>query len=432
MSIRRLFQRIVVLVLAISVMTSGSAIAQRDQDPAVQPAADGPMGPIGPQQITEVVSSEATGDDQETDRATGSVALRPDLASISLNKTVGTDPEVCATTDNLNLPFGGGEVTYCYTVLNTGDTTVTLHTLVDTELGTILNSFPYSLIPGASAFITQAATITQTTVNTATWTAFNPGPTNTAVATDTATVNVPVALPAISLNKTVGTDPEVCATGDNINLPLGGGEVTYCYTVENTGNITFSLHTLVDNELGTILNSFPYSLAPGASAFITQAATITRSTVTTATWTAFNPGPSNTAMAIDTATVNVPVAQPAISLNKTVGGNPEECATTDQITLPAGGGQVTYCYEVTNTGNITLTSHTLTDDQLGALLIDFPYTLAPGASAFITQAATITQTTVNTADWTAFNPGPTDSAVAHGKATVTVELAYLYLPLMRR
>jgi hypothetical protein len=69
---------------------------------------------------------------------------------------------------------------------------LTQHTLVDNELGTILNNFPYSLTPGASAFITQSTMITYTTINTATWTAFNPGPVNTAVATDTATVTVPL------------------------------------------------------------------------------------------------------------------------------------------------------------------------------------------------------------------------------------------------
>jgi hypothetical protein len=61
---------------------------------------------------------------------------------------------------------------------------------MDTELGTLLSDFSYSLIPGAGAFITSTVNITQTTVNTATWTAYNPGPVDTAASTDTATVTV--------------------------------------------------------------------------------------------------------------------------------------------------------------------------------------------------------------------------------------------------
>jgi hypothetical protein len=65
-----------------------------------------------------------------------------------------------------------------------------------------------------------------------------------------------------------------------------------------------------------------------------------------------------------------------------------------------------------------LTLHTLTDDQLGIILNNFPYTLAPGASAFITQSATLTQTTVNTAQWLAGNGVYTVTASA--QATVMV------------
>ncbi|MDA0244965.1 MAG: hypothetical protein OT477_16230, partial [Chloroflexi bacterium] len=82
-------------------------------------------------------------------------------------------------------------------------------------------------------------------------------------------------------------------------------EVTYCYEVTNTGAITLTQHDLADTELGTVLNAFPYNLAPGASAFITATTTLTATTVSTATWTAYNAGPTNTATASDSATVNM-------------------------------------------------------------------------------------------------------------------------------
>ncbi|MBK8434865.1 MAG: hypothetical protein IPL28_27765 [Chloroflexi bacterium] len=113
----------------------------------------------------------------------------PTGSSIDMAMTVGTDSSVCAATDEITVA-SGTEVTYCYTVTNTGAITLTQHDLADTELGTVLNGFAYSLAPGASAFITATTTLTATTVSTATWTAYNPGPTNTATASDSATVNM--------------------------------------------------------------------------------------------------------------------------------------------------------------------------------------------------------------------------------------------------
>lgn len=225
------------------------------------------------------------------------------IPEISIQKTVGTDPLTCAATDAITVT-GGADVTYCYQVTNTGLLDLTLHTLEDSQSGTLLNELSYNLVPGASAFLTDTVSITQTTVNTATWTAFNPGPTDVVTATDTATVTVIQLEPEVSLEKTVGTDPTTCAATDSISVDEGT-DVTYCFEVTNTGNLTLTQHTLADSELGILLDNFSYSLVPGASAFITSTVQITQTTVNTATWTAFNPGPVDTAEASDTATVNV-------------------------------------------------------------------------------------------------------------------------------
>ena len=119
-----------------------------------------------------------------------------------------------------------------------------------------------------------------------------------------------------------------------------------------------------------------------------------------------------------------PPTQPAIVLTKTVGLDSATCATTDTLNVPAGGGGtvVYYCYQVTNTGDVTLTLHDLVDDQLGQLLTGFPYDLTPGETidsvgAGLTVSATITQTTVNSATWTAFNNSQ-ETASANASATV--------------
>lgn len=110
-----------------------------------------------------------------------------------------------------------------------------------------------------------------------------------------------------------------------------------------------------------------------------------------------------------------------LTLEKTVGLDPNVCATADAITVTAGT-DVTYCYEVTNNSGITLNTHDLFDDQLGTLLTSFPYTLANGASAFLTATTTITVTTVNIATWTAssaFNNTAIGGAAGWGPPVVT-------------
>ena len=116
--------------------------------------------------------------------------------AIQFEKTVGTDPNVCALTDDLTL-LGAGDATYCYDVLNTGTVTLTNHDLVDTELGSVLSGFPFSLSPAQSLFVTMTTPLTQSVVNTATWTAYNVGPTDEVSATDSAKVKVvqPTQLP---------------------------------------------------------------------------------------------------------------------------------------------------------------------------------------------------------------------------------------------
>ena len=95
----------------------------------------------------------------------------PPAYAIELNKTVGVEPAVCATTDSITVPPGGFDVYYCYTVRNTGLNTLNVHDLVDSELGTIFTGVNYALAPGATYSHIQQATIYDTVTNTGTWTA---------------------------------------------------------------------------------------------------------------------------------------------------------------------------------------------------------------------------------------------------------------------
>jgi subtilisin-like proprotein convertase family protein len=123
------------------------------------------------------------------------------------------------------------------------------------------------------------------------------------------TVNVTCSAPAVpelAFTKTVGTDPNACATTDSITIPAGGGgtDVTYCYYMTNTGTVTFELHTVTDDQLGTVLGpNFPAAVGPGDSAYFTVTTLITQTTVNSATWAATDATGGNAASASDSATV---------------------------------------------------------------------------------------------------------------------------------
>jgi hypothetical protein len=114
--------------------------------------------------------------------------------------------------------------------------------------------------------------------------------------------------PSISLSKTVGTTAGVCANTSNITVPQGT-TVYYCYTVTNTGDVAFGLHTLTDDVLGTIFTGLAYNLAPGASVNTVAAGlsipyVANANTTNVGTWLAYN-ATGGQAQATATATVNV-------------------------------------------------------------------------------------------------------------------------------
>jgi hypothetical protein len=109
-----------------------------------------------------------------------------------------------------------------------------------------------------------------------------------------------------------------------------------------------------------------------------------------------------------------------IALRKTVGYEPNDCAATDRIIVPANTN-VTYCYEVTNIGTSVFTHHDLVDSALGSILSNFIYELEPGETEHVLQTVNIAQTTFNTATWTAHNPALQVSAVATDTATVCLQ-----------
>ena len=117
-----------------------------------------------------------------------------------------------------------------------------------------------------------------------------------------------LAQPRVTLDVTIEVDRgfESCPTTEYVQVRAGTA-VRVCYQAWNSGSVDLLTHTIVDSELGTLLSSFLFTMAPNASAFLTQVTTVDESTFFTGTWTASLDGPGSV-FDSDTAFAVVPEA----------------------------------------------------------------------------------------------------------------------------
>ena len=119
----------------------------------------------------------------------------------------------------------------------------------------------------------------------------------------------------IFLSKTVGVNNSCSSSHLHVNA---GTEVTYCYEVTNQGSVTLTQHTLVDDQLGTLLNNVSYSLAPGATYAFSTTAEIFADTLNVATWEA---GDGAGTVITDSAEAYVSIAQTDLHIQKSADRN---------------------------------------------------------------------------------------------------------------
>lgn len=103
--------------------------------------------------------------------------------------------------------------------------------------------------------------------------------------------------------------PTPCGITNTLRVPVST-TVAYCYTVHNSSSVTFTQHTLADDDLGVILTEQDYTLPPGTTHHVIVIATIAVTTTNVATWTAatsrFTPVEPITATATATVTRSTP------------------------------------------------------------------------------------------------------------------------------
>ncbi|MDP9073081.1 MAG: DUF11 domain-containing protein [Actinomycetota bacterium] len=311
----------------------------------------------------------------------------------------------------------GAPVTYTYTVTNNSTSIdLTSVTVTDPMPGLSAISCPgTSLGPNASEQCTANYTTTQADVD-------HGGVTNTAKAsgnppagaavTASATLTIPARQsPSIGLTKAAN----VASYG------AAGTVVTYSYQVANTGNVTLSGSAVTDSFPGLSTVTCPSApLPPAVTETCTATYTTTQADVDagsiTNTATASGSPPVGLAVVSSPASLTIPAVQaPAVGLHK----------SASATSFAASGTVLTYSYQVTNNGNVTLKSVHVTDPMAGLSAITCPLTtLAPTAPETCT--ATYTTTQADVANGSISNTGTASGTAPNGR--VVTASASLRIP----
>jgi uncharacterized repeat protein (TIGR01451 family) len=362
-----------------------------------------------------------------TATATGTPPAVSSTASLTIPASQNPSLDLVKSASVSGFAAPGTSITYRYRVTNTGNVTLTSVGVTDPMPGLSGLSCPSpTLAPAVSETCTATYTTTQTDLD-------GGSITNTASATGTPPIvssTSVLTIPLVTGNTTRpagNASPAAAAASTSAGIGItksavpstysGSGElVTYNYQVTNAGNVTLTSVGVTDPMPGLSAVSCPQpALAPSTTETCTATYTTTQTDVAngsitnTATVTATPPQISAT------ASLTIPAAQrPLLRLAKT--------PSISGFSAPRTS--VTYDYQVTNTGNVTLTSVGVTDPMPRLSAVHCPVTtLAPAATETCTATYTTTQADVdngsinNTGTATARTPAGAE-VTAISRATV--------------
>lgn len=304
----------------------------------------------------------------------------------------------------------GETISYTFLITNTGNLTLTNVAVTDALLGTVTcpsgNPIP-TLAPGATETCTGTYTIVQADVDAGQ--RDNTGQVDsdqTEPNTDPETVPLPQN-PLLTVVKT-STTSQVSATGP----------VPYSYRVTNTGNINLTGISLSDDNTDAAVSCPGTTLAPGANFDCTAQHTVTQaeldangSPVADSGNLVNNVTASSNEAPDATDTLIIPLAQtPSVLIDKAGTWNDDGSIPN----IAEAGETISYTFDVTNDGNLTLTNVSVSDPLVSTITCPsgnpIP-TMAPGATEQCTGSYTLLQSDVdagqrdNTATATGSSPG---------------------------
>jgi len=309
---------------------------------------------------------------------TGTPPVGPDVTDSDDAQVVVINPaiQIVKTSDATGSNQIGDLITYTFEVSNIGDVTLTNVTVLDSLYGSI-DIFQTTLNPGevtsgtAQHIVTQADIDSGLRHNVATATG-NPPIGDPVTDTDDETVTFPQN-PAIQVVKTSD------ATGSN----QVGDVITFTYEVTNTGDVTLTNVSVTDDLEGPI-SLAKTTLIPGEATSGTAQYTVTQADID-----------AGSRQNVATATGNPPIGDPVTDTDDETVTFPQNPAIQVVKTSNATGSNqvrdvITFTYEVTNTGDVTLTNVSVTDDLEGPISLA-KTTLTPGEVTTGTAQHTVTQ-----------------------------------------
>ncbi|MFC4066538.1 beta strand repeat-containing protein [Actinoplanes subglobosus] len=386
-----------------------------------------------PNNVVKVLSSDSTDPASANNTAQTAVTITPSTASLKITGTATVAPS-----SRQNAALTGDAVTYRFTIVNDGNVTMSqiavrdaLTGLADCPATTLAAGAQMNCNSPVPYTITQSDFDTQQPVyNTASVTGRPPGTGAAAVTFGPAAVTVPLATGTASLRGTVSA---AVNPAGHTGAAQAGDTVTYSYVVTNDGNAALNQVGVTDTK-GGVANCPGTTLAVGASMTCTSGTpyTITQSDVDdgvpvrdSATLSGRLAG-STTTRTFGPYSTGVPVAAAAPSLTAVV---------TASVTPPARqsaadrNDTISYSYAVTNNGNVTMSSITVTDTRVGTascpaatLAVNATMTCTSTSSYRVTQSDVDAGTpVVDTTTVTGRAPGASSSS--YGPFTVGVPVA---------
>jgi uncharacterized repeat protein (TIGR01451 family) len=301
------------------------------------------------------------------------VSSAPDGASVvvvnpalSIEKTVSTTG-TCPGAESVTV-LSGSSVTYCYAVTNTGDTAVRGVIVGDAGASASVGDLEPGQTGKGSAVVTVSASVDTSAAASGTVVA-----THTPVSSGGDGASVVVVNPALSIAKTASTDGT--CPGSELVTVLANTHVTYCYAVTNSGDT--AIRGVVVNDGAAVVSIG--DLAAGASGSGTSGVQALADTNTGAAATGTTTA-TGTSVASPPDGAGIDVVSPALTIAATVSTN-GACPGQEVVNVLAGSA-VTWCYAVTNTGDVQATAVTVTDNQYG-IVPGAPFTLDPGQSSTV-------------------------------------------------
>jgi uncharacterized repeat protein (TIGR01451 family) len=162
----------------------------------------------------------------------------------------------------------------------------------------------------------------------------------------------------------------------NVTSATVGTVIGYTINVSNAGNVNFTSVLVTDNLTG--LNETIPTLAPGATQTFNTTYTVTQLDICASisnTATANGTDPCGKAVEASVSFSVAPVYDADLSIVKTASLT-GSCPGSDPLAVNISD-TVTYCFNVTNTGDVNLTGVTVNDDIYGSVPLATT-TLAPG------------------------------------------------------